>query len=87
MAKVIDHGNCLSIQTVLSLQVERVVIKADDAVFGRLHLTLSSINVWGPALARYTVRTYAAADEILIDYGKLMRISVRQNDRCRIYFN
>ena len=52
--KVIDHGNCLSIQTVLSLQVDRVVIEeteADDAVFGRLDLIQSSLNVWGPALA------------------------------------
>jgi NADH:ubiquinone oxidoreductase subunit F (NADH-binding) len=37
--KVIDHGNCLSIQTVLSLQVDRVVIEeieADDA-YPRAH--------------------------------------------------
>jgi hypothetical protein len=47
--KVIDHGNYLSIQTVLSLQVDRVVIEeteADDAVFGRLDLIQSSLNVW-----------------------------------------
>jgi len=71
--KDIDHGNCLSFQTVLSLQVDRVVIEeteADDAVFGRLDLIQSSLNVWGPALARYTLRTYAAADQIFINYGK-----------------
>ena len=76
--KVIDHGNCLSIQTVLSLQVDRVVIEeteADDAVFGRLDLIQSSLNVWGPALARYTLRTYAGADQIFINYGKTYAVT------------
>jgi hypothetical protein len=76
--KVIDHGNCLSIQTVLSLQVDRVVIEeteTDDAVFSRLDLIQSSLNIWGPALARYTMRTYAAADQIFINYGKTYAVT------------
>ena len=58
-----------SSRTVLSLQVDRVVIEeteADDAVFGRLDLIQSS---------RYTFRTYVAADQIFINYGKTYAVT------------
>ena len=40
-----------------------------------MDLIQSSLNVWGPALARYTLRTYAAADQIFINYGKIYAVT------------
>jgi hypothetical protein len=46
-----------------------------DRLFGRLDLIQFSLNVWGPALARYTLRTYAGADQIFINYGKTYAVT------------
>ena len=44
-----------------------------------------SLNVWGPALARYTVKTYSPADQIFIDYGTTYAVTGFDFIRMNIY--